>query len=265
MDRSYPTHRAILLASLLGLIAGLAYGLFTGQTFGRSALDGLQWAGATFLGWALARETDPDRNLSAFLAAAGSLASVILLGPPSFLFLLWFLLAIRYINRSPGLPPGILDFGALYGITLWLGFTAHWTIPLLTFPTMFFADLQRFPRSLRIALPLAMPVAAVGMGFARGWHFRIPQWGGYEMVGLVLISLLMAPVIRSYRSVRSVGDRTGEPLKPHRVQASLLWVTAAALILTLTGTASVAQLGPIWAAMVGTEIGGLIERLQAPR
>ena len=262
VDVSYPTNRAILILSLFGLVAGVVASLIGRISIGSSLIVGLQWAGAMLLGWALGRETDPDRNLSAFVAAGGALIIAITLGPPSFLFLLWFILAMRYINRSTGVPPGILDFAALYGIKIWLGFTAHWTIPLLTFPTMLFADLERFPRWLRIVLPLLMPAAAVVMGFSKGWRFEIPQWGWLEIVGLVLIALSMLPVISSYRTVRSVGDRTGSPLKPHRVQWSLVWIVVAALILTLTGTASVAELGPIWAAMAGTSIGWAIQRIR---
>jgi len=225
-------------------------------------LAGLQWAGACFLTWALTRETDPDRWLSAFFAAAGSLAGTILLGPPSYLFLLWFLIALRYINRSPGVPPGVLDFVALYGIKLWLGYSAHWTIPLLTFPTMFFAGIARFPRWLRVALPLALPTAAVILGFTRGWHFALPHWELWEIVGMLALAASMIPVIVNYRTVRSVGDRTSEPLKPHRIQWALGWAVVAALILTLSGSASFQELALIWAAFAGTSIGWLIETVQ---
>ena len=258
VDLSYPTNRAIAVIALGLLLMGSIIFFIQGVSWSRAALQGLAWGGSAFLAWALCRETDPDRWYSAFFAAAGAVASTILLGPPSFLFLLWFLLAMRTINRSTGTPPGILDFVALYAIKLWLGFSTHWTIPLLTFPTMFFADLQRFPKLVRIGLPLALPVSAVILGFIRGWHFVEPQWGWAEMLGVIAIALALIPVIVSYRRVRSVGDQTGEPLRPHRVQWSLGWIAAASLLLTGTGTATIQDLAPIWAALAGTSLGWLI-------
>ncbi len=265
IDLRAPTNLAILVLSLLAGLAGIGLDLSRGAAWDSALLEGLRWGGACFLSWALARETDPDRWASAFFAAVGGLAGAVLLGPPSFLFLLWFLIALRYINRSTGVAPGILDFGALYGIKLWLGFSAHWTIPLLTFPTVFFGDIQRFPRSLRVALPLALPTAAVILGLTRGWHFAIPEWGLGELLGLLAIVAALVPVLADYRTVRSVGDRTGEPLKPHRVRWAVGWSAAAALILTLGGTASVQELAPIWAALAASSIGWMIEKLVARR
>lgn len=262
IDWSTRTNRAIAYLSLLALIAGLVAALFQRTPVGQSVLQGLRWGAATFLAWALGRECDPDHPISAFFASAGALVSAITLGSPNFLFAFWFLLAMRYINRSTGLPPGILDFGALYGIKFLLGFSAHWTIPLLTFPTVFFGDIQRFPRWARYVLPLIMPAAAVILGFTRGWSFAIPQWGWLEIAGLVGITLLMIPVLASYRVVLSVGDRSEQPLKPHRVQWAIGWISLAALILTLTGTASIQELAPIWAALAGTFLGWLIQSIQ---
>lgn len=249
------TNRAIVLVATSALLSGAILSLIQGDAWGNAVIQGLTWGGSVFLAWALGRETDPDRWYSAFFAAAGALSGVIWLGPPGFLFLLWFLLAMRYINRSTGSPPGVLDFVALYGIKLWLGFTAHWTIPLLTFPTVFFADTQRFPKAVRIGLPFALPTAAVLLGFTRGWHFVTPQWGRLEILGLTAIVLALVPVIASYRHVRSVDDRAGMPLKSHRVQWALGWVAVAAMILTLTGAATIQDLAPVWAALIGTFLG----------
>ena len=255
------TNRTIVLVATGALLSGAILSLIQGDAWGNAVIQGLTWGSSVFLAWALGRETDPDRWYSAFFAAAGALSGVIWLGPPSFLFLLWFLLAMRYINRSTGSPPGVLDFVALYGIKLWLGFTAHWTIPLLTFPTVFFADIQRFPKAVRIGLPFALPAAAVLLGFTRGWHFVTPEWGWLEILGLTAIVLALVPVIASYRHVRSVDDRADMPLKSHRVQWALRWVVVAAMILTLTGAATIQELGPVWAALAGTILGRTIETL----
>ncbi len=261
IDPSVPTNLAVLLLTLAALVAGLAVALVRNATVGAALLEGLSWAGSLFLAWALARETDPDRSGSAFFAGAGGFAGAVLLGPPGFLLLFWLLIGLRYINQSTGLPPGALDFAALYGIKLWLGISAHWTIPLLTFPTVLFADLKRFPVPLRIGLPLVLPVVGVTLGFVRGWRVEAPAWGTVEFVVLAAIAVAILPVIAGYRRVRSVGDRTGEPLSPHRVRWALAWSVGTAIILTATGTSSVQELAPLWAALAGTAIGGCTEIL----
>jgi len=220
IDFHDPTNCAIVLVASGALLAGAILSLVEGDALGNAVFRGLTWGGSAFLAWALCRETDPDRWYSAFFAAAGALGSVIWLGSPSFLFLLWFLLAMRHISRSTGSPPGVLDFVVLYGIKLWLGFT-------------------------------------------RGWHFVTPQWGWLEILGLMAVVLAVVPVIASYRRVRSVDDRASMPLKSHRVQWALGWVAVAAMILTLTGAATIEDLGPVWAALTGTILGWTIETLPA--
>ena len=76
-----------------------------------------------------------------------------------------------------------------------------------------------------------------------------------------MIAVATIPVIASYRSVRSVGDRNGQALKPHRVQWALGWGVVAAMILTLTGTATIQDLVPVWTALAGTVIGWIIEKI----
>jgi hypothetical protein len=261
IDLRIPTNRAIAILTLAVFAVGSAVTWVRGVSWGAGLLEGLTWAGAIFLAWALARETDPDRWHSAFLAAAGGLACAVLLGPPSFLFLLWFLIGLRIINRTTGAAPGVLDVATLYGITLWLGFATHWTVLLLALPPVFFADIRRFPRGLRIALLLAFPTAAVALGMTRGSRLVLPERGWVEILVLAAIGAMAASVVASYRDVRSVGDRTGRPLAPHRVRWALGWSAAAALFLTFTGTATIQDLGPLWSAMVGTSAGWAIEKL----
>ena len=154
VDLRVPTNLAIAAITALSFVAGTLTSLIQGQGIGAGLLIGLSWGGSMFLAWALARELDPDRWYSAFFAAAGALAGTILLGSPHFLMLFWFLLAVRFINRSTGLPPGLLDFGGIYGIKLWLGLTAHWAIPLLTLPSILFAGLRRLSMTVRILLKI---------------------------------------------------------------------------------------------------------------
>ena len=157
----------------------------------------------------------------------------------------------------------MIDLVALYGIALWLGFSTHWMIPVLTFPTTYFADLQRLPRPARIGLPLAVACATVILGFARGWHIAIPDWGWPEIGGIGVLAMAVVPVIVGYRCVLSIGDRDGQPLKPHRVQWALGWIVSATMILTLTGAATIQTLAPVWSALEGTVIGWITSHVRS--
>ncbi|MBU0596422.1 hypothetical protein KJ567_07050, partial [Candidatus Bipolaricaulota bacterium] len=214
---------------------------------------------AGFLAWAIARETDPDRWYSAFFAATGALTGTILLGSPSFSLIFWFLLGLRFVNRSTGRAPGILDLMLFYGLSLWLGFAIHWTIPLLATATVSFAWTDEFPRLIRVAL--AMPCGAIAFGIVRGWRFTPPVWDWVGGVGLVLVVLLLIPVALGYRSPRSVSDRTGVPLDGRRIRWALAWSAGSMVMLTAIGAADIQALAPTWAASAGTFVGWLAEAL----
>jgi len=255
VDPRFPTNRAILILVGASLVGSASVLFAIGRPLSEALLRALSLAGAVFFAWALARETDPDRPGSAFLAAAGAAGGALLLGTPRFLLLLWVLLGLRVVNRSTGLSPGALDWVAIYGIKLWLGFSAHWTIPLLALPTLLFAGLRRFPVALRVGLPLALPAAAIAFGALHAWRFALPAPASVEFLLLLGVAVGVVPAIVSYRRVRSVGDRTGVPLEPHRVQWGLGWAVTAGAILTLSGTGTVGDLAPLWAALAGTGLG----------
>lgn len=262
IDLRVSTNLAIVVVSVLTwLSVALAHALL-GRVWHQAIQAGLAAAMATFLAWAFARELDPDRQASAFLAAAGGLASNLLLGNPHLVLLLWFMMAIRFINQSTGSPPGILDYGGFYGIKLWLGGATHWSLPLLALPTVLLSDLDRFPRWIRIALPAALPLATIAFGLLRGWHLRLPSIPQTETAVLAIILIGTVPIILSYRTVRAVGDQSGTPLRPHRVQWGIGWAAAAGVVLLLTGGVSLGDLGPLWAALAGAEIGWLVQTLR---
>jgi hypothetical protein len=259
IDLQVPTNRAIALLALGVFVAGSAVGLVHGETWATSLLDGLSWAGSAFLAWALGRETDPDRWYSAFFAAAGALACAIWLGPPSFGLLFWFMLGLRFVNRSTGRAPGILDIFAFYGLSLWLGFSIHWAIPLLATVSVPFAGGGRFPRVLGIGLVL--PCCAIALGATRGWQFAPPAGGWVETVGLAFVTSLLTPVGIGYRSPRSIGDHTGAPLDRRRVRWALAWSAGSALVLDAIGAVAFIALAPVWAAFAGTFVGWTIDRI----
>jgi hypothetical protein len=262
IDLSYRTNLAIFLVSLVALIAGLVVTvMIQGEALGSAVLTSLAWAGGVFLSWALARELDPDRWYSAFFAAAGGFFAASMFAPPGLLTLFWFLIALRFINRSTGLAPGWIDVIGYCGIALWLGYSVHWTIPLLAVTAFLAIEIKQFSPPVPFLLTIGLPVASLALGHVQRW--QIAQLG-FEasalQIGIVVaIALATVPVIHSYRVVRSVADRTDKPLEPRRVQWALAWAVGASIALTYVASVSIAALAPSWAALAGAFAGWLFE------
>ncbi len=265
IDVHYPTNLAIVLVSLTTCSGGIVTMVMRGNSFMASLPASLAWAGGVFLGWALARELDPDRWHSAFFAAAGALASALIYAPPGLLLLFWFLISLRFINRSTGLAPGWLDVIGYCGISVWLGISIHWIIPVLTLPALGAVEPRRFPPPIPFLLIVGIPVTSFAFGHLQHWPITWPRWpeDRAEIWVAAVVALMTVPIIHAYRVTHSVSDRTHQPLKPRRVQWALAWALGASVLLSTGFGLSVPILAPVWAALVSAFIGSGIETLRA--
>lgn len=263
VDLRVPTNLAIAIISLLVLISGLWTGLARGAAFVATTLLGLSWAFGVFLAWALARELDPDRWYSAFFAAALAMIAAFLYSPPALLITFWALIGLRFINRSTGLAPGWLDIIAFSTLSLWLGWSIHWTIPLLSLLPLLVTGQKLRPDKIQFALAAGMGLLGCTLGILQAWplvHLDAAEIG-FDLRIIAAIALANALVIRSYREVRSRADRTDEPLEPMRVQWGLSWTLVVGIVLALGAGISVKVLHPLWAALAGSILGWGLQQL----
>jgi hypothetical protein len=251
IDPRYPTNLAISVVSLLVGAGGTLSRLLSGDGWGDALLWGAGAALAVFLAWALARETDPDHDLSAFVAAALALAGLFVLGLPTLLPLFWLLMLLRVVNRTTGVPARPLDSLAVLGVAGWLAWQGAETAARITALGLLLDAL--LPNPLRRHLVLAgvalagAVVVAVARDSAGGEPLSPAGWAG-----LAAVAGLWIVVILTSGRVVSVGDATGEPLEAMRVQAAqgialltgLLWAAE-------VGRAWVVELRPLWAALIG--------------
>ena len=132
IDPNYPTNHAIALLTLVVIVGGAILHLMAGVQL----LQGISWgiaAGlAVFLAWALARELDPDHDLSAFVAAGLALIGLLFLDLPGLTVLFWMIILLRLVNRTVGLPATILDSLLILGLGSWLTLQGEWVYGLMT-------------------------------------------------------------------------------------------------------------------------------------
>jgi hypothetical protein len=251
-DPRYPTNLAIMALASVVVVAGGLFHLFSGLAL----LEGIQWgvgAGfSVFLAWALSREIDPDHDLSAFVGAGLMLIALLLFDLPSLLVILWLLLALRIVNRTVGLPAKPVDTLGLLGLGGWLAWQGHWIAGLMTAVAFLLDGLLATP--LRYHL-LASSFALVATAVLSIFHGNIAVESG-PTTPVVISSTVMAGlflfVIATSRETQTVGDATGEPLNPRRVQAAqALALLTALLYAWWDGASGVVTLLPLWAALIG--------------
>jgi hypothetical protein len=252
IDPRYPTNLAIGALTLVVAIAGAILRLLSGA----APLESVQWgigAGLVlFLTWALGRELDPDHDLSAFVGAGLVLIGLLILDRPSLLVIFWLLLTLRIVNRTVGLPAKPLDSLAVLGLGAWLAWQGYWMVGLATAVAFLLDGLLSPPLRHQLFVSGLAFVATLVLSI---FHGDIAMIGGpttaVATAAAVMAGLFLVVIATSHES-KSVGDATGKPLNPRRVQAAqILALLTALLFAWWAGASGMVALLPLWAAMTG--------------
>jgi hypothetical protein len=255
IDPSYPTNLAIGGLTLAVTIAGAILRLVSGAAPLESVQWGIEVGLVLFLAWALGRELDPDHDLAAFVGVGLVLVTMLFANPPSLLLVLWLLLVLRTVNRTVGLPAKLVDSLAVLSLGVWLTLQGIWLAGLVT-AIAFLLDGLLMP-------PLRRHLVASGLSFIimvvlAVWHGGLAPEGATRplvVIASVTISCLFLIVIATTRESRAVGDATGKPLNPRRVQAAQVLALLTALMTSWwNGAPGVEALLPLWAAMLGISL-----------
>lgn len=251
VDPRHPTNLALLIV-LAAVLAGV---VIVRLTAGAALLDGLYGSLratlAVFLAWALAREIDPDHPLSAFVATALALPAALLLPPAVLLLSFLLLLPLRTVNRTVGLPARPADAAVTLGL-VWFVWQGYLWVGVTLAGAFLFDGLLSAPNRRRIGLA-GVPV---GVG---AWTWIVHGGSapgaphGAWLAGTAAAAVVFLPVVAGSSRVTSVGDVTGEPLDPRRVQAAqALALLAGVGTAVVGGEAGVSALLPLWSALAGT-------------
>ena len=261
LDTDYPSNAFILLlsgASFLGF--AIAEYLSGGSAPGALAF-GFRSFLSVFFAWAIGREIDPDRPLTAGLAAVGQIIVIQFIDVPSLLLSFWALFSFRVLNRTTGLKAGIVDTILAAGISAWLGYQLSWVIPAAA-GVIFLADALMKEPNRRHIVP-----GALLAGEAAYFLTRNPTpWMGFvnypAKLGLVIvISVTFFSVIYTSKDVTSYADETEKPLAPGRIQLTQLIALLVAILFPLwAGVQSFHQSATFWSVLSGSSLVHIVNR-----
>ncbi len=253
IDLKYPTNKAIALLSMIVIVASTLFWVVTGRGFLDSVWQGFIASLAVFLSWAIARELDPEYDLSAFVTAGLSLIGLIFFDEPIIIVLFWILLLTRVVNRTSGLPARMLDSLFLLVLAGWLTFYGNVIVGLMTSLAFLLDGVLSHPRKRQL-LFACLPLLIIAIPFyLNGIKFGENELSLTLELAVLVVSLLFLLVIFDCRKVRAVADQTEELLDPMRVQsAQVLALATAILVSLLNGLPGIVSIMPLWAAIVGT-------------
>jgi hypothetical protein len=255
IDPRCATNLAIALLSAAVVLVAVIARLVAGAPILDAILRGVGAGFSVFFAWALSRELDPDHDLSAFVGAGLMLVALLLADPASLLLLLWLMLVLRVVNRTTGLTARPLDSLAVLGLGAWLTWQLSWAVGLVTALALLLDGLLAPRHRAHLWLSAPALLAAVLIPILRDTIAMAPGPTPETTLFALLVSGLFLVVIATSGKVRSVGDETGTPLNPVRVQAAQsLALLATLLFVFREGAASIVALGPAWAAMLGVAL-----------
>ncbi|RQW01230.1 MAG: hypothetical protein EH225_09720, partial [Calditrichaeota bacterium] len=203
LDFSYETNRGIVYLTLITFLAGTGYQMLQDVPTMQSAIWGLLAGLSVFFAWAICRELDPDRDLSAFVSAGITFSLVFFWAPANLVFLFWILLLIRTVNRTTGIPPTLADAVILIGLSGWITWQENWGYGLLTalaftFDSRLKGGLRRqfFFAGLVIIITIVLIYVKPQHQYLPGWSFREIGWIIGLFLGIFLIISLVSRKIR---------------------------------------------------------------------
>ena len=255
LDIGYPTNVAIVILSGVIVVAGTGFQFLGGVLWFSALFWGIQAGLGVFFAWALARELDPDHDLSAFVAAGLAIVGVAIIGPSNILTTLWLLFLLRLINRSTGLPATGIDSLAILLLAGWLTQSENWIYGLATTLALFLDAWLPQPNTRQWFFG-GLALSGTIFWFASTGSLISPTQFSLEFIlPVIMISLLFIPVIFAARRLTSLSDRTNAPLNPIRLRATQVIALLAGLQLAfweaLPGWITVLSL---WAALLGTSL-----------
>ncbi len=203
--------------------------------------------GSAFLAWALGRELDPDRVLTANLAALAGGAAALYFETASLGAVYLFLVSARILSRTTGLSPTTVDLAVHVPIAAFVARSTIGWAAALVLAAAFALDSRAKPASSRNkdGWAAAVAVAATAVAAITGFEF----WGSGITAAWVVAAVGFIGGLNAVRSepVTSKADYTDQTLTDSRVALSRrVTLAGAALVAALTAGAGIAGVAAVW-------------------
>ena len=247
VDPRYSSNRLVVAGSVIAALVAV----------GASALDidlgfgPLSAALAVFLSWAVARELDPDRPISAALAMPAAFVFLLALGEASLIVGTALLLASRVTSGTVGADLRLLDLLAVVGLS---GLLATQPVGLVGIALLLAAVMISEWPSRRVMVAAFFSVAT----FAIVWVLSGTElaWGTPDVAdwtSLVVTLVAAALIIPTPRVTSQTDRRTGTVDRSRVTVARLLVGLAVVAAFGVAGGIGIQAVAPIaGAALVGT-------------
>jgi hypothetical protein len=246
IDRNYSSNvLAVGIAAGTAILFG-AYNLIAAEPLASSWVEG---SVGVFLAWAIGRELDPDRNISASLAMAVAFLSA-LAAAPSMLFSFGLLLAVRLSTGSPGVGMKWVDMVVVVVVGGLLGTAA---IPFAALPAIAIGVLIVEGGSRRGMLVAGLVTLSGVLVAVMTGPWVVERGLAVTSIALVAVVVLATGLTVPAADPQSTADIGGVPLLGWRVTVSRVvagaTVLAAAFLASGSGIESAFATGG--AAVVG--------------
>lgn len=255
LDFNYPTNRAVVFLSFIAGFLGLIVALVYRQSFSDSLLTGFLTSVASFWGWAITRELDPDNDLSAFVSAFFAIVFSLLIGHIGLVGLLAGLLLLqgtRILNRIVGLgiAPAESIFVLICAVIIALASTWLW---ILYIAIVFLID-YFLPYGAKQHLPLSgvAMVIMIVLALTRSASSTLISVTSEYFAVLAILSIAFSTFIIRQKRIQSLTDLTNKPVLVARVQwAQITSLGIAWTLALLQGWQGILWVTPLWATFCG--------------
>lgn len=213
VDARYPSNKAVLLLMLVALLGGIGWGWFGGLGLVSTLLRGLTLAGTVFGSWALGRELDPDRNATAFIAAAFAVGAVVLFGTADLWTLMLAIPLTRIVSRTVGPAAKTSDLLAVLGLVALAVFVdGRWSLGVAAIVAL--ALDGSLPRGQNNRWGYAAAGLAIVAGFHvyRGIEVSVPE-PLYLVLGVVVLTAIALATMPKTESLCDLPDHTLVPIR----------------------------------------------------
>lgn len=246
IDLKLVSNRIAVIGPFVAGAIGMAWGITNGE--GWQFLDAVRVGASAFLGWAIARELDPDRTATATLAMG--LATAAAVGPwgNDLLISAIALVGLRALAGTVGGELKPADLTVMSGAAIYCGTRVEgWVVVLL----LVLAVLDGRPRGYPV-VTLGMLVGATAAGYLTEVDFPDDPFTDIELLWTLIAAAAIALAIRDTR-IKSRTDLYNHEIfwpqvRAARVMAGFVVIGG----LFGSGSETILLLSPVLAALVAT-------------